>query len=86
MLAHIVHVADVFDAMTSARPDGLALDSGYAIRELWGCAGTQVDAEVVQALVQAMTVAGRGTRATQIATDVATVAPSRKLALVPIRS
>jgi putative nucleotidyltransferase with HDIG domain len=83
MLARIVHVADAFDAMTSARAYRLALDSGYAIRELWRCAGTQFDAEVVQALVQA--VAG-ATLAAQSAGDVATMAPPRKLALVPIRS
>jgi putative nucleotidyltransferase with HDIG domain len=86
MLARIVHVADAFDAMTSARAYRLALDSGYAIRELWRCAGTQFDAEVVQALVQAVTVAGPGTLAAQSATDVVTMAPPRKLVLVPTRS
>ena len=86
MLARIVHVADAFDAMTSARAYRPALDSGYAIRELWRCAGTQFDAEVVQALVQAVPVAGPGTLATHPAADVATPATPRKLALVPIRS
>ena len=85
MLARIVHVADAFDAMTSARAYRLALDSGYAIRELWRCAGTQFDAEVVQALVQAVTVARSGTLAAQTDT-VVTMAPPRKLALVPTRS
>jgi hypothetical protein len=51
MLARIVHVMDAFDAMTSARAYRPALDSGYAVRELWRYAGTQFDAEVVQALV-----------------------------------
>ena len=86
MLARIVHVADAFDAMTSARAYRPALDSGYATRELWRGAGTQFDSEVVQALVQAVPVAGPGTLATQPAADVATPATPRKLALVPIRS
>ena len=42
LLARIVHVADAFDAMTSARAYRPALDSGYAIRELWRCAGHAV--------------------------------------------
>jgi HD-GYP domain-containing protein (c-di-GMP phosphodiesterase class II) len=54
-------VADAFDAMTSARAYRPALDSGDAIRELWRCAGTQFDAEVVQSLVWALTLAGPGT-------------------------
>jgi putative nucleotidyltransferase with HDIG domain len=87
MLARIVHVADAFDAMTSARAYRLALDSGYAIRELWRCAGTQFDAEVVQALVQAVGVAEPGKlTAEQPAADVAQAATPRKLALVPARS
>jgi putative nucleotidyltransferase with HDIG domain len=86
MLARIVHVADAFDAMTSARAYRPALDSGYAIRELWRCAGTQFDAEVVQALLQAVAVAGPGTPAVPPAADVATLATSRHLALVPARS
>ena len=76
MLARIVHVADAFDAMTSARAYRPALDSGYAIRELWRCAGTQFDAEVVQALVQAVAVAGPGTLATQPASRCRHAAPS----------
>jgi response regulator RpfG family c-di-GMP phosphodiesterase len=82
MLARIVHVADAFDALISARAYRPALDSGYAIRELWRCAGTQFDAEVVQAVA----VAGPGTQATQPAADVATLATPRRLALVPARS
>ena len=54
LLARIVHVADAFDAMTSARAYRPALESGDAIRELWRCAGTQFDAEVVQALAAAL--------------------------------
>jgi HD-GYP domain-containing protein (c-di-GMP phosphodiesterase class II) len=87
MLARIVHVADAFDAMTSARAYRPALDSGYAIRELWRCAGTQFDAEVVQALVQAVGLAEPGKLTTeQAAADVAKAVTPRKLALVPARS
>ena len=85
MLARIVHVADAFDAMTSARAYRPALDSGYAIRELWRCAGTQFDAEVVQALVQAVAEPGKLTTEQAVA-DVAKAARPRKLALIPARS
>jgi putative nucleotidyltransferase with HDIG domain len=84
LLARIVHVADAFDAMTSARAYRPALDSGYATRELWRCAGTQFDAEVVQALVQAVAVAGSATPATEPADDSTPATP--RLALVPARS
>ncbi len=54
LLARIVHVADAFDAMTSARAYRPARGAAEALQELWRCAGTQFDAEVVQALVAAM--------------------------------
>jgi len=85
LLARIVHVADAFDAMTSARAYRPALDSGYATRELWRCAGTQFDAEVVQALVQAVAVPGSATPTTEPAEDATPAAP-RRLALLPARS
>ncbi|HEY2434594.1 MAG TPA: HD-GYP domain-containing protein [Vicinamibacterales bacterium] len=50
MLPRIVHVVDAFDAMTSARAYRPALGAAEALKELWRCAGTQFDAEVVQAL------------------------------------
>jgi len=50
MLARIVHVVDAFDAMTSARAYRPARGGAEALQELWRCAGTQFDAEVVQAL------------------------------------
>ena len=50
LLARIVHVADAFDAMTSARAYRPARSGAEALRELWRCAGSQFDAEVVQAL------------------------------------
>jgi putative nucleotidyltransferase with HDIG domain len=85
-LARIVHVADAFDAMTSARAYRPALDCGYAVRELWRCAGTQFDAEVVQALVQAVTVGGPATALSDPAVDVAALSAPRRLALVTGRS
>jgi hypothetical protein len=54
---------------------------------LWRCAGTQFDAEVVQALVQAVGLAEPGKLTTeQAAADVAKAVTPRKLALVPARS
>jgi putative nucleotidyltransferase with HDIG domain len=54
LLARIVHVADAFDAMTSARAYRRARGASDALRELWQFAGTQFDAEVVQALTAAV--------------------------------
>jgi HD-GYP domain-containing protein (c-di-GMP phosphodiesterase class II) len=54
LLARIVHVADAFDAMTSARAYRPARSGAEALRELWRCAGSQFDAECVQALAAAM--------------------------------
>jgi putative nucleotidyltransferase with HDIG domain len=54
VLARLVHVADAFDAMTSARAYRPARGAADALRELWRCAGTQFDAEVVQAFASAL--------------------------------
>jgi putative nucleotidyltransferase with HDIG domain len=54
LLARIVHVTDAFDAMTSARAYRPARSTPEALRELWRCAGTEFDAEVVQALAAAL--------------------------------
>jgi putative nucleotidyltransferase with HDIG domain len=54
LLARIVHVADAFDAMTSARAYRPARSGAEALRELWRCAGSQFDVECVQALAAAM--------------------------------
>jgi len=54
ILARIVHVADAFDAITSARAYRPARGSADALRELWKHAGTQFDAEAVHALAAAM--------------------------------
>jgi putative nucleotidyltransferase with HDIG domain len=82
LLARIVHVADAFDAITSARAYRPARESDEAIRELWRHAGTQFDAEVVQALVQALPgITSSGV--TQPAVDLAAQAAARRLTLVP---
>ena len=86
MLARIVHVADAFDAMTSARAYRPALDTSYAVRELWRCAGTQFDAEVVQALVQIVATNGTAAAATESAVDVAAQLAPKRLTLVAARS
>ena len=54
LAARIVHVADAYDAMTSARAYRSALPSSVALRELWRCAGTQFHAEIVGALANAL--------------------------------
>jgi putative nucleotidyltransferase with HDIG domain len=54
LFARIVHVADAYDAMTSARAYRAARPSGEAMRELWRCAGTEFHAEIVGALVSAL--------------------------------
>ena len=53
VLARIVHVADAFDAMTTARAYRPAQTTTHAIAELWRYAGSQFDAEVVEAFVAA---------------------------------
>ncbi len=53
VLARIVHVADAFDAMTTARAYRPAQTPTHAIAELWRYAGSQFDAEVVEAFVAA---------------------------------
>ncbi len=54
LAARIVHVADAYDAMTSARAYRGARPSGEAMRELWRCAGTEFHAEIVGALSTAL--------------------------------
>jgi putative nucleotidyltransferase with HDIG domain len=54
LAARIVHVADAYDAMTSARAYRGARPSSDAMRELWRCAGTEFHAEIVGALVNAL--------------------------------
>ncbi|PYQ96329.1 MAG: hypothetical protein DMF96_18930 [Acidobacteria bacterium] len=52
--ARIVHVADAYDAMTSARAYRAARAPGDALRELWRCAGSEFHAEIVAALATAL--------------------------------
>ncbi len=54
LAARIVHVADAYDAMTSARAYRGARPSGDALRELWRCAGTEFHADIVGALANAL--------------------------------
>ena len=49
--ARIVHVANAYDAMTTGRAYRGARTRQEAIDELWRCAGSDFDAELVQALV-----------------------------------
>jgi HD-GYP domain-containing protein (c-di-GMP phosphodiesterase class II) len=51
--ARILAVADAYTAMTSERPYRAPLDPRDACRELLRCAGTQFDAKVVKAFLQA---------------------------------
>ncbi len=54
LAASIVHVADAYDAMTSARAYRTARPSVDALRELWRCAGTEFQADIVGALANAL--------------------------------
>jgi putative nucleotidyltransferase with HDIG domain len=54
LAARIVHVADAYDAMTSARAYRAAMPARDALRELWRCAGTQFHADIVGALAAAL--------------------------------
>jgi HD-GYP domain-containing protein (c-di-GMP phosphodiesterase class II) len=53
LCARIVHIADAYDAMTSARPYRSALSHETAIQELKRCAGSQFDPEIVRVTVSA---------------------------------
>jgi HD-GYP domain-containing protein (c-di-GMP phosphodiesterase class II) len=50
--ARIVHVADVYDAITSDRPYRLGMSHGDAIRIIEECAGSQFDPAVIEAFKQ----------------------------------
>lgn len=73
VLARIVHVADAFDAMTTARAYRAGRPAADALAVLWRHAGSQFDVPCVQALSAALaatrlelTAAGRGPRAIEI--------------------
>jgi len=76
LFARIVHVADAFDAMTTARAYRPGRPATEALAELWRCAGTGFDMTVVQALaavpptVLLRSVAARPIEATESAREV----------------
>lgn len=79
-LARIAHVADAFDAITSARAYRPARESGEALAELWKHAGAQFDAEVVQALAAALPHISAPVSATPI--DMEPAGSHRRMSLV----
>ena len=54
LAAHIVHVADAYDAMTSARAYRRQQTPAFAMHQLWSGAGTEFHAESVAALATAI--------------------------------
>ena len=52
--ARIVFCCDAYDAMVSERPYSQPLTRSRAVAELWACAGTQFDPEVVAAVVRSL--------------------------------
>jgi putative nucleotidyltransferase with HDIG domain len=78
LLARIVHVADAFDAITSARAYRPARGSTEALGELWRHSGTQFDAEVVQALARAMPMLNSDVPSAERSLDVAALSAPRR--------
>jgi len=58
--SRIIHVADAFEAMTSDRPYRVAPGEEFAIQELQRHAGTQFDADVVDALLRVIRTSKHG--------------------------
>lgn len=54
MMARIISVADVFDAMTTNRPYQRAMDTEVAVERIRSFVGTRYDGQVVEALVGAL--------------------------------
>lgn len=54
LLARIVHVADAYDAITSARAYRFARSSSDAVAELWHCRGSDFDPAIVDAFIQVL--------------------------------
>jgi HD-GYP domain-containing protein (c-di-GMP phosphodiesterase class II) len=82
LFARIVHVADAFDAMTSERAYRPARGHAEAVHELWRCAGTHFDAEVVQALVHALPSIATSTSTAEPAVEIAARAATRRLTVI----
>jgi len=81
ILARIVHVADAFDAMTSARAYRTARPASQAVTELSRHSGSQFDSEIIQALITVLP-----TLSLPAQTDLALSVPrKRRLAMVPRR-
>jgi putative nucleotidyltransferase with HDIG domain len=78
LLARIVHVVDAFDAITSARAYRPSRSGAEALQELWRCAGSQFDAEIVHALATAIPTL----RMDDNRVDTAAARAARKTALV----
>jgi diguanylate cyclase (GGDEF)-like protein len=51
--ARIIFVCDAFEAMTSDRSYAAAMPAEAALAELWRCAGSQFDPELVRAFIEA---------------------------------
>lgn len=65
--ARILAVADAFEAMTSDRVYRAGMPVEDAVAELWRCAGTQFDPEVVAAFVRTLPPAVHGDRVAAVA-------------------
>ena len=61
LAARIVFCCDAYDAMVSERPYSRPLTRSGAVAELWACAGTQFDPEVVAAVVRSLPQVADGT-------------------------
>jgi HD-GYP domain-containing protein (c-di-GMP phosphodiesterase class II) len=78
LCARIVHVADAYDAMTSARPYRGALSHETAIQELMRHAGTQFDPAIIRVVTrtEVMTKLNRHSRSASASTRVISVMKS----------
>jgi len=80
LLARIVHVADAFDAMTSARAYRPAQGESHALAELTRHRGTQFDPEVVDAFMAAWRAQG----GSDVESELAPIMASARTAHTPI--
>lgn len=60
LLARIIHVADIFDALTTNRPYKKAYASMEAVEYLMGASGIQVDSRVVEEFVKVVPIYPKG--------------------------